>query len=407
MICEIISVGTELLLGSIVNTNAAYIAERLSVMGISLYRQTVVGDNESRIKLALKSAFETADLVIMTGGLGPTQDDITKEVASDFFNQKPVEHAPSLDKLKWYFKDSKISSFNYKQALFPKEAVVLDNENGTAPGAILIKDSKRIVLLPGPPSEMRPMFEKVCSYLSGFQNRVFLSRELKFFGIGESALVEILDDMIKSQTNPTIAPYASDSEVKLRITASADSGEAAKKLIDPVELSIRKMVGEFIYGIDSDTLESVAIEKLIGRGLTLSTAESCTGGVLASLIVDYPGASKTFLEGFVTYSNEEKMKRLNVNKTDIDLYGAVSAQVAEQMAKGVVQITGSDVGISITGIAGPSGGTTEKPIGTVFVSVCLKGKSKTKEFHFSGNRHKIRIRSSKAALKMLIDFLEK
>lgn len=407
MICEIISVGTELLLGSVVNTNAAYIAERLSVMGISLYRQTVVGDNEVRLKLALKSAFENADIVIMTGGLGPTRDDITKEVACDFFNQKLVEHANSLKKLKGYFKDSKISIFNYKQALFPKESIVLNNENGTAPGAILEKEDKRIVLLPGPPSEMRPMFEKVCSYLSGFQKGIFLSKELKFFGIGESSLVEKLDDMIENQTNPTIAPYASDSEVKLRITASADSREAALELINPVELFIRERVGEYVYGIDSDTLVSVVIEKLVAHGLTLSTAESCTGGLLSSLIVEYPGASKIFVGGFITYSNEEKVSRLNVDKNDLNLYGAVSSQVAEQMAKGTVLATGSDAGISITGIAGPSGGTSEKPVGTIFISVYLNGKAMTKEFHLSGNRQKIRIRSSKAALKMLIDFLNK
>jgi nicotinamide-nucleotide amidase len=406
MVCEIICVGTELLLGSVVNTNAAFISEKLSTMGFSLFRQTVVGDNAQRIKDALKSAFKSADWVIMSGGLGPTQDDLTKEAACEFFGQEMVLHDRSLERIKSYFKDKPLSKFNEKQAMFPPNAVVLDNDNGTAPGAILEKEGKRIVLLPGPPNELRPMFEKVLAYLSKFQEGVFFSKELKLFGIGESTLVEIIEDMIEKQTNPTIAPYAGDAEVKLRITASADSIETAKELILPVERQIRNKIGDYIYGTDNDTLEKVAVQKLIENNLTLSTAESCTGGLLSSTIVDVSGASKTFFGGFITYSNEEKINRLGVDRETLKNHGAVSSQTAEAMAKGVCKYVDTNIGISTTGIAGPTGGTEEKPVGTVFIGLCYNGEVISKRFIFRGNRGKIRIRTVKMALKMLIDLIE-
>jgi nicotinamide-nucleotide amidase len=406
MVCEIICVGTELLLGSVVNTNAAFISEKLSTMGFSLFRQTVVGDNAQRIKDALKSAFKSADWVIMSGGLGPTQDDLTKEAACEFFGQEMVLHDRSLERIKSYFKDKPLSKFNEKQAMFPPNAVVLDNDNGTAPGAILEKEGKRIVLLPGPPNELRPMFEKVLAYLSKFQEGVFFSKELKLFGIGESTLVEIIEDMIEKQTNPTIAPYAGDAEVKLRITASADSIETAKELILPVERQIRNKIGDYIYGTDNDTLEKVAVQKLIENNLTLSTAESCTGGLFSSTIVDVSGASKTFMGGFITYSNEEKINRLGVDSESLKKYGAVSSQTAKAMAKGVCKLIGTNIGISTTGIAGPTGGTEEKPVGTVFIGLCYNGEVISKRFIFRGNRGKIRIRTVKMALKMLIDLIE-
>ncbi len=406
MVCEIICVGTELLLGSVVNTNATFIAEKLSGMGISLYRQTVVGDNKKRIKDALAIAFKTAELVIMSGGLGPTQDDLTKEAACEFFGQEMVLHVPSQERIKSYFKDKLISKFNEKQAMFPSNAIVLDNDHGTAPGAILEKEGKRIVLLPGPPNELQPMFVKVINYLSQFQKGVFFSKELKLFGIGESTVVEIIEDIIENQTNPTIAPYAGDAEVKLRITASADSTEKAKELILPVEKQIRIKVGDYIYGTDNDTLEKVAVQKLIEKKLTLSTAESCTGGLLSSSIVDVPGASKTFLGGLVTYSNEEKINRLDVDREILKNHGAVSSQTAKAMAKGVCKYLGTNIGISTTGIAGPTGGTKEKPVGTVFIGLCYNGEVISKRFLFRGNRAKIRIRTVKMALKMLIDLIE-
>ncbi len=406
MVCEIICVGTELLLGSVVNTNAAFISEKLSQFGFSLYRQTVVGDNVHRIKDALNLAFKSADLVIMSGGLGPTQDDLTKEAACEYFDQKMELHEPSFDRIKSYFKDQPISKFNRKQAMFPSNAIVLDNDNGTAPGAILQKDGKRIVLLPGPPNELRPMFEKVLAYLSRFQEGVFFSKELKLFGIGESTVVEIIEDIIENQTNPTIAPYAGDAEVKLRITASADSIEKAKELILPVEKQIRNKVGDYIYGTDDDTLEKVVVQKLIENNLTLSTAESCTGGLLSSTIVDVSGASKCFLGGFITYSNDEKINRLGVDRETLKKHGAVSSQTAEAMVQGVCKLVRTNIGISTTGIAGPTGGTEEKPVGTVFIGICINGEVFSKRFLFRGNREKIRIRTVKMALKMLIDLIE-
>ena len=406
MVCEIICVGTELLLGSVVNTNAAFISEKLSQYGFSLYRQTVVGDNIQRIKDALSLAFKSADFVITSGGLGPTQDDLTKEAACEYFGQEMILHQPSLKRIKSYFKDQSISKFNLKQAMFPSNAIVIDNENGTAPGAILEKGGKQIVLLPGPPNELRPMFDKVLNILSRFQEGVFFSKELKLFGIGESKVVEVIEDIIENQTNPTIAPYAGDAEVKLRITASADSVEKAKQLILPVERQIRDKVGDYIYGSDSDTLEKVVVQKLIENNLTLSTAESCTGGLLSSTIVDVSGASKAFLGGFITYSNEEKINRLGVNSKMLKNHGAVSSQTAEAMAQGTCNQVGTNIGISTTGIAGPTGGTKDKPVGTVFIGLCYNGKVISRRFLFRGNREKIRIRTVKMALKMLIDLME-
>lgn len=406
MVCEIICVGTELLLGSVVNTNAAFISEKLSQYGFSLYRQTVVGDNIQRIKDALSLAFKSADFVITSGGLGPTQDDLTKEAACEYFGQEMILHQPSLKRIKSYFKDQSISKFNLKQAMFPSNAIVIDNDNGTAPGAILEKGGKQIVLLPGPPNELRPMFDKVLNILSRFQEGVFFSKELKLFGIGESKVVEVIEDIIENQTNPTIAPYAGDAEVKLRITASADSVEKAKQLILPVERQIRDKVGDYIYGSDSDTLEKVVVQKLIENNLTLSTAESCTGGLLSSTIVDVSGASKAFLGGFITYSNEEKINRLGVNSKMLKNHGAVSSQTAEAMAQGTCNQVGTNIGISTTGIAGPTGGTKDKPVGTVFIGLCYNGKVISRRFLFRGNREKIRIRTVKMALKMLIDLME-
>ncbi|HOO33243.1 MAG TPA: competence/damage-inducible protein A [Thermotogota bacterium] len=405
MKAEIIAVGTELLLGSTVNTNAAYIGQELSKLGIGLYRQTVVGDNVKRLKKALSAAFEECDLVITTGGLGPTQDDLTKETACEFFGQELVLHQPSLDRIMMYFKgmDLKVTERNKKQALFPETAVVLENNNGTAPGAILEKDGKRIVVLPGPPNEMKPMFELVKDYLKRFQEGVYHSRELKIFGMGESTVVEIIADLIDNQTNPTIAPYAGEGEVKLRITASADDETEAERMIEPVEKEIRTRLGGHIYGTDSDTIESKCVELLIRHGLSVATAESCSGGRLAAAIVDSPGASRTFLGGFVTYSNEEKMKRLNVSETILQSSGAVSEECALQMALGAAEAVGTDIGISTTGIAGPDGGTDEKPVGTVYIAVAFRGETTVQKFFFRGNRDKVRTRTVKAALKMIIE----
>jgi nicotinamide-nucleotide amidase len=405
MKAEIIAVGTELLLGSTVNTNATYIAQELSKLGIGLYRQTVVGDNPERLKKAFKAAFEECDLVITTGGLGPTQDDLTKETAAEYFEQELILHDPSYEMIMHYFKgkDVKVTERNKKQALFPESAVVLPNSNGTAPGAVLEKDGKRIIILPGPPNEMKPMFEQVKTYLKPFQEGVFYSRELKLFGIGESTVVEIITDIIDNQTNPTIAPYAGEGEVKLRITASAPDEETGKRMVQPVEKEVRNRLGKYIYGMDSDTIDGKCIELLIKNNLTIATAESCTGGKLSAALVNSPGASEAFLGGFVTYSNEEKMKRLGVIKETLEKFGAVSEQCAAEMALGAAKTVGTDIGISTTGIAGPTGGTEEKPVGTVYIGISFRGKTSVQKFLFRGNREKVRTRTVKAALKMIIE----
>jgi nicotinamide-nucleotide amidase len=405
MKAEIIAVGTELLLGSTVNTNAAYLGQELSKLGIGLYRQTVVGDNPERLKKALEAAFKECDLVITTGGLGPTQDDLTKETACEFFGQELVLHQPSLDQIMKYFKgrDVKVTERNKKQALFPESAIVLENNNGTAPGAILERDGRRIIVLPGPPNEMEPMFELAKAYLKQFQEGVFHSKELKIFGMGESTVVEIIADLIDNQTNPTIAPYAGAGELKLRVTASAADELTAEKMIEPIEREIRSRLGKYIYGVDNDTIESKCVELLIKNELTIATAESCSGGRLASSLVDISGASKTFMGGFVTYSNAEKMKRLNVSEAILRQYGAVSEACAVQMALGAAQAVGTDIAVSTTGIAGPSGGTPEKPVGTVYIAVSFRGTPVVKQFLFRGNRDKVRMRTVKAALKMIIE----
>ncbi|MFW6263634.1 MAG: nicotinamide-nucleotide amidohydrolase family protein, partial [Thermotogota bacterium] len=235
---------------------------------------------------------------------------------------------------------------------------------------------------------------------------IFLSKELKLFGIGESSVVELIEDIIESQTNPTIAPYAGDAEVKLRITASADSKNKALEMIAPVEKQIRDKIGPYIYGTDDDTLEKVAVQKLIENELTLSTAESCTGGLLSSAIVDVSGASKVFMGGFITYSNDEKIKRIHVDEHALKNYGAISSQIAKAMAQGICRAVGANVGLSTTGIAGPTGGSKEKPVGTVFIGLCSNGDTLSKRFFFRGNRQKIRLRTVKMALKMLIDLMD-
>ncbi len=405
MKAEIIAVGTELLLGSTVNTNAAYLGQELSKLGIGLYRQTVVGDNPERLKKALEAAFKECDLVITTGGLGPTQDDLTKETACEFFGQELVLHQPSLDQIMKYFKgrDVKVTERNKKQALFPESAIVLENNNGTAPGAILERDCRRIIVLPGPPNEMEPMFELAKEYLKQFQEGVFHSKELKIFGMGESTVVEIIADLIDNQTNPTIAPYAGAGELKLRVTASAADELTAERMIEPIEREIRSRLGKYIYGVDNDTIESKCVELLIKNELTIATAESCSGGRLSASLVDISGASKTFMGGFVTYSNAEKMKRLNVSEAILRQYGAVSEACAVQMALGAAKAVGTDIAVSTTGIAGPSGGTPEKPVGTVYIAVSFRGNPVVKKFLFRGNRDKVRMRTVKAALKMIIE----
>lgn len=412
MITELISVGTEILLGNIVNTNSAYLSEKCALLGLSVYYQDVVGDNEGRMRDVIRTALDRSDVVILTGGLGPTEDDITKEVTADLMGMPLKEDSHSrklIDKyLKEYEKNNpqrRITKNNYKQAMVPEGAIVLDNHNGTAPGLILEKKGKTAILLPGPPNELKPMFEEyVVPYLQKNQPEIIVSQMVKISGIGESQVAEEIQDLIESQTNPTIAPYAKTGEVHLRVTASAENEKACRKLIKPGVKELKKRFGENVFATDeSKTLEEAVIDLLKEKDLKLSLAESLTGGMIAQRIVNVSGASEVFGYGFVTYSNKAKHKCLGVKKRTLKEQGAVSAKCAREMAKGACKASGADISISVTGLAGPGGGTKETPVGTVFMGCCYKGKAIAKEFHFTGNRMRIREQTTAHALAMLRD----
>ncbi|RDY29485.1 competence/damage-inducible protein A [Romboutsia weinsteinii] len=404
MKAEILSVGTEILLGDIVNTNSQYLAQELASLGIDVYYQGTVGDNENRLLGCFEESLKRSDIVIATGGLGPTNDDITKEVAAKFFNQKLELHEPSWDKIQKYFErlGRVATANNKKQAYFPKEAIILENNNGTAPGAIFNKDNKIIIVLPGPPREMKLMFDKsVKPYLLSLTDDILLSKTIRTFGIGESTLESEVIDIINKQTNPTVAPYAKEMEAILRITAKAKTEEEAELLIDPVLNEIKSRVGDFIYGEGETTLEEVVAKLLVEKKLTIAVAESCTGGMVSSSLINYPGISQVFMEGCVTYSNEAKMKRLGVKKDTLETYGAVSEETAREMAEGVSKMLNTNIGLSTTGIAGPEGGTDEKPVGLVYVGIYINGKTMVKKYNLSGDRARVRLATTKNLLNDL------
>lgn len=401
---EIIAIGTEILLGDIVNTNASYIAKELASIGVNTYHQQVVGDNPERVLEAFQLAFGRADVVITTGGLGPTGDDLSKEMGARYFGVPMEEDAQARDRIQRMLtrRGIEITPNNWKQALLPKGAKALYNDHGTAPGFILDQDHKILVMLPGPPSEMRPMFdEQVKPYLYAMTNQVMISRTLHLCGIGESAVEYRLHEMMESMSNPTLAPYAKTGMVDLRITAKADSEEAARALIAPVESQIREMFGNCVYGADGDTLESVIGELLLKNHMTITTAESCTGGLAAGRLINYPGISGAYMAGFVTYSNEAKEKFLGVSHETLMKYGAVSEQTAKEMAIGAAKAVGADAAVSVTGIAGPGGGTPEKPVGLIYVGIYVKGKVIAKKLNFTKSRQENRQATVVAALNAL------
>ena len=406
MVVELICVGTELLLGNIVNTNAAYLSEKCALLGLSMYHQSVVGDNAERLKESLETALNRSDVVILSGGLGPTQDDLTKETAAEVMGIPLKEDPHSRERIEEYFKNSQykvITDNNWKQALVPEGAIVLDNENGTAPGIIMEKNGKSVILLPGPPGELIPMFEgKVYDYLNKLQPEIIYSTMVRICGLGESFVENEIRDLIDNQTNPTIATYAKIGQVDLRVTAKAASEKEAAKLAKPMLKELLKRFGDHIYTMDEHkSLEEVIVHFLKERSLTLTTAESCTGGMIAARISDVPGASEVFKQGLVTYSNRAKRKLLDVKKTTLKEYGAVSEKTAKEMAKNGAFITGSDACVSVTGTAGPTGGTEEKPVGLVYIGCCYNNKTVVKEFHFKGERQKIREQATANALILL------
>ncbi|MCC2705510.1 competence/damage-inducible protein A [Intestinibacter bartlettii] len=401
---EIITVGTEILLGDILNTNCRYLSRELAAMGIEMYYQITVGDNEERLLKTLEESLNRSDIVICTGGLGPTEDDITKEVCAKYFGYELELHKPSLDAMIERFKymNRVPTKNNEKQAYFPKEAYILKNDNGTAPGCIMEKEGKMIVVLPGPPKEMESMFENyVKPYLSKLTDDVIESEVLRIIGVGESKVENDILDIIDSQTNPTIATYAKGYECTLRITAKAKSVEEAKELIKPMSDEMKRRFGQSLYATGETSIEEVVAKMLVENNLKIAVAESCTGGMVSASLINYPGISSVFMEGCVTYSNEAKMKSLGVKKETLDVYGAVSDNCAKEMASGVAARYNTNVGIATTGIAGPGGGTDEKPVGLVYFGIYINGKVITKKYVFNGDRQGIRERATRTILNDL------
>jgi len=404
MKAEIIAVGTEILLGDILNTNAQYLALQLAELGIDVHYQTVVGDNPQRLENTIFHAFSRANVIITTGGLGPTEDDLTKETGAKYFEEELVLDERALKRIENYFNKvgRQMTENNRKQAFVPKNSKVLYNDNGTAPGIIIEKNNKILVMLPGPPKETIPMFEKqVKPFLAQKQEYTFVSRVLRIAGVGESAMETMVKDLIDSQTNPTIAPYAKDSESLLRITAKAKDNKQAEELITPVAEEMYRRFGHNIYGEGETNMQTVVSELLIKKQKTIATAESCTGGAIASALVEYAGISSVFLDGCVTYSNASKQHRLGVKSETLQKYGAVSAETAKEMAEGAAKTAGTNIGLSTTGVAGPDGGTEQKPVGLVYIGLTIDGVTKTKECNFVGNREKIRVRTVHTALDWL------
>lgn len=405
MKAELICVGTELLLGDIINTNAAFVAKNLAALGIDHIFEAVVGDNKERLLSQLEISKQRADIIILSGGLGPTQDDLTKETVAEHLKKQLIYDDATYKHIEEYFNriNRPIVDSSKKQAYIIEGANVLKNEWGTAPGLICEVENKTYILLPGPPMELEPMFKKyVFPYLKQKSNTVLVSKTLKIMGIGEAKAEQMVKDLINGQ-NPTLAPYAKDGEVHFRITAKAENEDKARKLIEPVYNKLNEIFGINIYAEDEKTLEEVVAEHLIKNNLKIAVAESCTGGLVASKLVNYPGISEVLLEGVVTYSNESKMKRLNVSDETLKQHGAVSYQTAIEMAEGVAKTSGADIGISTTGIAGPGGGTAKKPVGLVYLGVYIKGYKTYKELKLTGDRQRIRERSSKE----LLDFLRR
>ena len=410
---EILCVGTELLLGDIVNTNAAFLSQQLAGLGIHVYRHTVVGDNPERLRRALDAAFAEADLVITSGGLGPTYDDLTKETVASYFGRSMEMHEESLRTIRAYFQriGRVMTPNNEKQAMMPVGAVVFPNHYGTAPSLAVSNEegSKTVIMLPGPPGELCPIFrEEILPYLKSRRELTLVSRNVHIFGMGESAVESKLQDLMRDSVNPTVAPYCKEGEVRLRVTAEAPTEEEASLMCDRMIERIRATeVGEVIYGVDVDSLERAVVLALRSAGKTLATAESCTGGLISKRITDVSGSSEVFLGGCVTYANEAKMALLGVRAETLEAYGAVSEETAREMARGTRERLGADIGVSATGIAGPGGGTPEKPVGTVYLGISTAAGEEVRKLSLSSMRSReyIRIVTASNAYDMILKAL--
>ena len=404
---ELIAVGTELLLGNIANTDAQALSKELSALGINVFYHTVVGDNPERLRRAVEIAKTRADVIITTGGLGPTCDDLTKNVLSECFGKKLVYNEEAARRMEDYFRrlhpdTGAMTENNYQQAYLPEGCVPFQNDWGTAPGCGFEADGVRVIMLPGPPSECGPMFcARAIPFLSGLTDGVILNRSLRIFGMGESAVEYKLRDKMNSMHNPTLAPYAKEGEVELRITAKADDEATARAMIAPVEEELRELFGDLVYGADVDSLEHVCLELLKGKNLTLSCAESCTGGLLAKRMTDLSGASSSFKGGVVSYWSEVKNQTLGVPQALLDEYGAVSPQVAQAMAEGVRARMGTDLALSSTGVAGPDSDERGNPVGLVYVALAWDGGVHVRQLHSAGSRSRIRTVAASHAFDLL------
>jgi competence/damage-inducible protein CinA-like protein len=403
MVAEIIAVGTELLLGQIVDTNSAYLGKTLASLGIDLFRRVTVGDNEARLVQAMREAAERADLIITCGGLGPTQDDLTKEAVARAFDEELVLDPAAADLLRDFFarRGVPMPENNLRQAMVFRSGRSLPNPMGTAPGALLEKDGKLVICLPGPPRELIPMVDTTIVPLLterlGGARQVLRSRVLRTIGIGESAMEERVQDLLAS-TNPTIGTLAHVGESHLRLTAKAASEEEALALIEPLEREIRSRLGAHVYGVDETTLEQAVVELLRTRGRTVAVAESCTGGLLGGRITNVAGSSDVFPGGVISYGNRAKEELLGVPGDLLAAHGAVSAPVAEVMARGARERLHADIGVGVTGVAGPGGGTPEKPVGLVYIALATAEGARSQRYELPGTRADIRARAVLLAL---------
>ncbi len=410
MKAEIIAVGTELLLGQIANTNAQYISKKLAEIGVDVLFHTVVGDNGERLKSVVEAAQKRSQIIIFSGGLGPTKDDLTKETIATCIGKSLAIDPFAMDRIEKYFiqRGIPMTENNRRQAMVIEGSTVLPNDHGMAPGMAIEVDGIHYMLLPGPPRELNPMFDTYA--IPYFQvlfadQQVVHSKVLRFFGIGESALEEILMDLIDQQTNPTIAPLASEGEVTIRLTAKTNSIESANQLIQDVETEINQRVGRYLYGYNQDSLEVVASYLLKENKRTLALAESCTGGLVSRMFTALPGSSEVFIGGVVSYAAQAKQSLLDVPTALIEEHGTVSSQVAEWMASRVRERLGADIGVSITGVAGPAS-TENKPVGLVYLGLSTSLRTYSIELRLSGTRDGIQTRAAKNSLFMLIQHLK-
>jgi nicotinamide-nucleotide amidase len=409
MKAELIFSGTEVLIGHILNTHAQYLGVKLSGMGIEIILNTTVGDSRELMFSVLRQALERSDLIIITGGLGPTTDDLTAEVVADVLRVPLIQDRGSLHAIKDIFKSRGMDmpQSNVKQTYFPQGSIILPNGNGTAPGALIERNNKIIILLPGPPHELKPMFEdSVVPLLSGkiSSSEVVRYRIFKLTGISESAVQDLLKDL-GGQGNPGIAYMAKPGEIQVRISARAADGRQANGLLEELSGKIRPLLDKNIFALDEEIPEELVGKLLLEKGLTLGTAESCTGGMIASRLTDIPGSSEYFKGGIVSYTNEVKNRVLGVGQEILNTFGAVSEETAVAMAQGAREKTNADLGLSVTGVAGPGGGTAEKPRGLVYIALAAADKVICREHHFAGSRAAVRQGSVNSALNLLRQYL--